>query len=182
MSFWIAFLQRLKEEELTIPPGAAEVEAIITSQVTAISAMTDAFPALPSETNYRKEPDIDSWLLVIRMCLRLNSANACSAYFKRMHDTYYKADKWEKNWIGDCFISPAIRRLAEEADTYDGMFELLAEFFKFALDVYVNRAMIEDGGQFSILTFKTAVKRSGDATFLIAKYVHVPSVFYIVKR
>ncbi len=176
VSFWVTFLQRLRDENLAIPPSPEEVEAIISARVSAFSTNADAFPVHDvvyyGKSQPVKEADIDSWLLIIKLFLRLDCANACSAYFDRMLDTYNKVDLKQKIWLGDSFVPTAIERLGREADIYGAdSFELLSRFFKFALVVYVNRTIVEKNGQFSISTFLTAVKRSGDATYLTAKCV-----------
>ncbi len=79
-----------------------------------------------------KEADIDSWLLIIKLFLRLDCANACSAYFDRMLDTYNKVDLKQKIWLGDSFVPTAIERLGREGGHLRcGLVELLSRFFKF---------------------------------------------------
>lgn len=150
------------------------MEAILTGQVHTIMSEAAAFPThlVKSHGSDRMEPHVGSWLCYIKLCVSLNCLGTCTAYFKRMLEEYNNAPVQSKVWIADSFIPPAISELgAEDAMCSPDTSTMFGEFFRFALDVYVNRTLTQGKGKFNISTLMTAVKRSNDADFITAKYV-----------
>ncbi|KLO18809.1 hypothetical protein SCHPADRAFT_885906 [Schizopora paradoxa] len=177
ISFWIAFLQKLKQDEIVDPqaPNPNEVAEIITSQVSTIMAAASTFPTklIKAKVVYqkdRKEPYLDKWLRYITLCVTLGRSNMCSAYFGRMAVEYNKATQETKDWIADFFITSAIIKLGAEVSKFPpDSLGIFAEFFKFALDVYVNRTVIQGRGTLAIPTLLIAAQHAGGAEVLKAK-------------
>ncbi|KLO10719.1 hypothetical protein SCHPADRAFT_999405 [Schizopora paradoxa] len=160
VAFWIIFFQTLEREKPSVPSWGNEVESIITAQIS------------ESFEKDRTEARIDVWLRYIKLCVSLSRPAMCSAYFRRMADEYEKATVQSKNWIADSFIPPAMIGLDKEIATYSQHSStLFGEFYRFALDVYLHRTLVEhwQKGKFLVPTLMTAIKRSNDADFITAK-------------
>ncbi|KLO18811.1 hypothetical protein SCHPADRAFT_100399 [Schizopora paradoxa] len=175
--FWTAFLQKMKQGELVDLPNfdANEATEIVNSQVSTIMSTANTFPGriIKAKVSYEKdrmEPLVDHWLRYLKLCVSLDCYGMCSTYLQRMFDDYNKANQQTKEWIADNFISPAIVKLGAEVSSFPSdSHRIFAEFFKFAMDVYVDRTVIQGKGAFVIPTLMIAAQRCGSAEVLKAK-------------
>lgn len=177
VSFWIAFLQELVHKQAAISPTPDRVQAVVRDQVSKIISNAPPFPGSKA-TIYdgyygakKLKPQLDKWILYIKLCMLLNCPDSCTIYFQKMIDGYDQEPQQTKETIADHFIPPAITKLDEEAQALGpDTISLAVKFFVFALGVYVDRTVTQCKGEFVARTFRIAANRAGGPEVLKATY------------
>lgn len=185
MKFWRTFLSRVLKAQETIKPGSIAVQKIASLAIRELVSEANVFPYVHEFGPYplrKRKADVQEFQETILLCLLTENFESTGAFemvglfLSRMQSSWKDLGDDDKLWVAQCVIAEVVLALDPLLESVRGVpygSSPFAEFFYFAVDIYLDRSFRKDSDHLNERTVVIAVKWLRDMSLLREKYAVV---------